>query len=107
MHLFDSPPCPPTLLHHFQPTLLGVASVPLRSVLQSSDLSILDVDLDVKDKSQPSSSSKMGQESSTDGHSPSDTIIGDLKVSLKAKYAFGFWRRWNVSILYKYRCYIK
>ncbi|XP_071786712.1 C2 domain-containing protein 3-like isoform X1 [Asterias amurensis] len=66
-----------------KPTLLGVASVPLRSVLQSSDLSILDVDLDVKDKSQPSSSSKMGQESSIDGHSPSDTIIGDLKVSIE------------------------
>ncbi|XP_022100363.1 C2 domain-containing protein 3-like isoform X2 [Acanthaster planci] len=64
------------------PVLLGVASLPLRSVLQSADLAVLNLDLDVKDKIYPDHSSISGPESST-AERAKDTVIGTLKMSIE------------------------
>nr|XP_006820715.1 PREDICTED: C2 domain-containing protein 3-like [Saccoglossus kowalevskii] len=60
------------------PTLIGVCSIPLLSVITSSDL-IINADLNINDKNLPSTSSELACPTDTD----SKPHVGQLKVSIE------------------------
>ncbi|XP_038063110.1 C2 domain-containing protein 3-like [Patiria miniata] len=65
------------------PVFLGVASLPLRSVLQSPDLSLLNIEVDARDKTQSDSPTITGADESSASGSAKDAVVGTLKMSIE------------------------